>query len=53
VLFIGRFPLFISLMADFTMVNPEIVWGAQAYSTITSYDTVCAGRIDFLVQISI
>ena len=34
VLFIGRFPLFINLMADFTMVNPEIVWGAQAYSTI-------------------
>jgi hypothetical protein len=46
-LFIGRFPLFISLMVGFTMVNPKIVWGAQAYSTITSKFTVRLGQNRF------
>jgi hypothetical protein len=27
--------MFISLVADFTMLNPEFAWGAQAYSTIS------------------
>jgi hypothetical protein len=40
-------------MADFTMVNPEIVWGAQAYSTISSYGTLYAVKMKSLVQISI
>ena len=42
-----------SIMADFTMVNPKFVWGAQAYTTISSYGTVYAGKMDFMVQISI
>jgi hypothetical protein len=41
-------------MADFTMVNPEIVWGAQAYITISyGYGTVYASKIKILVQIPI
>ena len=33
------------------MVNPKIVWDAQAYSTISvSYGTVYAGKIKILVQ---
>jgi hypothetical protein len=46
-------PLVISLMSDFTMINLEFVWGARAYITISSYGTVHAGKMHFLVQISI
>jgi hypothetical protein len=33
-------PLFMSLMADFTMVNPEIVWGAVQYDISSTISPV-------------
>jgi hypothetical protein len=40
-------------MANFTVLNLESVWGAQAYNTISSYGTVFVGKMEILVQISI
>jgi hypothetical protein len=33
-------------MADFTMLNPEIGWGAQANSAITSKSTVASSKFE-------
>ena len=32
------------------MVKSDFVWGARANGTISSYDTVYVGKMDFLIQ---
>ena len=45
--------MFISLVADFTMLNQEIVRGAQANSAITLNLLLTRAKLKILVQMSI